>query len=285
MGESVKEPECAALETVFGLRCPLSCLRPPMPSYFDDSEKKGCWIAHTMLMLAESIELLKQTEKALRRKGLEPKHLLAAALLHDIGKLTVDYLNGKDQFHNITSAVIALNVLGDWEREERDAVAQAVLLHHEYRMWRELIELPTTPMISDYFSLIRSKKRRRITMSNKYIDALDALDALSASYLPREFGGICREIISRLKAGSDYYLSQKDEHALTSWRAAHKSLPLYYLLQLADNRAASARGGQYWRNRLKEAVEEARRSASEFSDILISKFKYKSSIYLSLLKY
>jgi len=279
----MKEPECAVLETVFGLRCPLSCLQPPVASYFDNGERKGCWIAHTMLTLAESIELLKQTEKALRRKGLEPKHLLAAALLHDIGKLTVNYLNGKDQFHNITSAVIALNVLGDWGQEERGAVAQAVLLHHEYRMWRELIETPQ--IISDYFSLIIKKGKKKITMSNEYIDALGALDALSVSYLPQELGNACREIISRLKARSEYYLSQRDEHDLVRWRVAHKSLPLYYLLQLADNRAASARGGQYWRNQLKEFAEEARRSASEFSDILISKFKYKASVYLTFLKY
>jgi len=284
LGESVKEPECVALETVFRLQCPLSCLQPPTPSYFYDGEEKGCWIAHTMLTLAESIELLKQTEKALRRKGLEPKHLLAAALLHDIGKLTVGYLDGKDVFHNVTSAVIALNVLEDWRQDERAAVAQAVLLHHEYRMWRELFESTTTRMISDYFSLVRSKKRR-IAMSTRYIDVLDAFDALSASYLPQELGDICREITSRLKASSDYYLSLKDEHALASWRVAHKSLPLFYLLQLADNRAASARGGQYWRNQLKETAEEAHCSASEFSDILISKFKYRASIYLSLLKY
>lgn len=280
----MKEPECAALKSIFKLQCPAECPRPPAPSYFLNGEGKGCWVAHTMLTVIESIELLRQTEKAIYKKGLKPQHLLVAALLHDIGKLTKDYSIGKDRFHNISSAIITLNVLEKWEQEERAVVAQAVLLHHEYRMWQELFETADMRMIPDYFSLVRSKKKRVIMLTN-YVDILTILDELLAYYLSQEIRNICKEIILQLKTHSNYYLSQKDEHSLTNWRVAQKSLPLYYLLQLADNRAASARGGKYWRNRLKEVVEEANRNASDLSDTIISKFKYRSSIYLSLLKY
>ncbi|MEM4900148.1 MAG: hypothetical protein QXM99_07060 [Thermofilum sp.] len=53
------------------------------------------------------------------RKGLQPESLAVAALLHDAGKLSSAYLEGRDPFHNVTSALIALRVLDPAKPESR----------------------------------------------------------------------------------------------------------------------------------------------------------------------
>ncbi|MEM2196180.1 MAG: HD domain-containing protein [Sulfolobales archaeon] len=222
---------------------------------------------------------MKKVENALMARNIEPRCVIAAALLHDIGKLSKEYTEKRYFYHNIASTMVCLKVLRHWAKEERSIVAQAVLLHHEERMWREL-QKPDAPLIADYYNLIKRKKLKRVNMITNYLEVLDMLGKVM-EYLPPA-NEVFNELSSSLKLSS-CSLSPSYESELTNRRLASRFLPLYYLLQLADNRAASAREGLYWRDILNQVAKNTGDDSEEFTNTLMT-FGSRSRIFLTLSK-
>jgi CRISPR/Cas system-associated endonuclease Cas3-HD len=256
MVEETEVNECLALRKFFKINCPSleDCIKegPPAYSYFKDKQGRGCWIAHTALTIIETLSLLDIAQGVLSRRNLDEECLIAISFLHDIGKLTVEYIKDGDPYHNIVSATISLSVLKDPPFDEDKALmmTQAILLHHEHRMWEKFYR-DDAPLIRDYFNLIK-KYKRPYRMKNNYSSILDKLVEVVDDFpLAR---GVIEELSKKLKEEERYFLDPRYELKLIRWRLAPFSLVLYYLIQLADNRAASARGGTYWKEKIKERI-------------------------------
>ncbi|MEM4667341.1 MAG: HD domain-containing protein [Thermofilum sp.] len=285
-------PECEALKE-FGLACPLlgSCggRQPPLPSFFHEKRPAGCWAAHTALTLLEAVSLLRSAGGVLPRKGLQPESLAVAALLHDAGKLSSAYLEGRDPFHNVTSALIALRVLDPAKPESR-AIAQAILLHHEHRMWEYLSRggVEGALLAENYHDLLRRYSVRCAVLesaSQKLVRAVEAAVQLAEQLFSASGDrAVQRAALSPLESLpnlSRVCLRVSDEKVLLDEALAPRSLPLYYLLQLADNRAAWLREGVSWRREMGKLVD-VRCDPLELAQQLLVRYGGKSRLLLTL---
>lgn len=238
-------PECVALARRLGLPegakpCP-GCRGPPLPSYFREGRGLGCWVAHTALSAVEAADLAEELDPLLRRLGLRGL-VLDAALLHDVGKLTEEYVERAYHYHNFASAVVAEDVLARMGvGEDRFVVASAVLLHHEARHWEELLR---EPLPGHVIETLRGGPFRL------HRSARAALEALSGLL---ERAGLGSEV-PRLVGGKEVYEVKREVKVKIARVAVpERVLPLYWVLYEADNRAASAREGRYWLWSLGEA--------------------------------
>ncbi len=295
-GPGRAKSECRALASL-GVSCPLSgrCEEPPLPSYFLESsagagargEPSGCWAAHTALTLVEALRLFTLFRAALERRGLSGEAVVAAALLHDAGKLNSWYVEKGHSFHNISSAAVALRVAGEVcsIKPLAAVIAQAVLLHHEYRMWESLSS--SEYLIRDYYTLL-SVKARTVKLHERSGKALEALRGLAGSALRLVAAGeegerwaeLAQSLVDKVKARQAYSLTPEEERELASAEHAPKSLPLYYVLQLADNRAARWREGVDWRAELLEAASKAG-SPLELGSLVARMYGSRSRILLT----
>ncbi|MCX8180003.1 MAG: HD domain-containing protein [Thermofilaceae archaeon] len=284
MGSGLNSGECDVLRSVFKLNCPHPSGSPPAYSYYENGVGKGCWLAHTLLTVVEAFNLASEVGGSPLLSKVKPELLLAAALLHDVGKLSKDYINRGGSYHNLISAIVSLNVLKRWPNEEGCVVAQAVLLHHESRMWRVMFSRDK-PLTFDCYSLVK-KISKQIEMTDKYSSIIDMLGNMlrslkfleEAKYVETLNGLLdaLRELKFPLKLETD------EEKTLCKADLAPRSLPIYYLLQMADNRAAFARERSYWRFALDGAAESFGDDIEEFTDGIIDTFKGDSRIFLTL---
>lgn len=251
-------PECVTLAKLLGREWPLcaECDRARRPSYFVDGDPKGCWVAHTVLAVYEAAALARVLGKLLNRLELRER-LLEAAALHDAGKLTRQYVEGKCKFHNVLSAAIADAALRGLGRSDGDrrVVCLAVLLHHEARHWRALYEEPLALHVCDTW---RSQQR---------FEVLDAEPTLAAAQELLDQLGLrgAAEALSRVPERGSVSRDWCTELLRRDPAVYRRSLPLYYLVRLADNRAASARE-TYWLWRLPTGAS----SPYEFTEALSS---------------
>lgn len=288
----MRVPECEALKN-FKLNCPLtdSCRdsKPPLPSYFRDGLPAGCWTAHTVLTLFEAISLLRLVKSALHRRGLRSESLALAALLHDTGKLCKAYLQGEDPLHNVTSALIALKVLSD-ATPENCSVAQAILLHHEHRMWEYLSSPERSLFTESYHDLLKRYEKKvgcvEISKSSReLVQTVKATIELTAQILDTAGEELERqEVLSPLEhilELSKVCLQLNDEKRLLDDTLAPKSFTIYYILQLADNRAAWIRDYVLWRELLNELLKKAE-EPKELAQKMLCRLGGKSRVLLTL---
>lgn len=289
-------PECEALSEV-GARCPLkpSCggASPPTPSYFErageatqggagsELRPRGCWVAHTMLTILEALCLFNSVEPALLRKGLSAEVVVSAALMHDVGKLASSYLRRRERFHNIASAIFTYRLMSSHAKLRGYAgpAAQAVLLHHEHRMWEHLSSSEDY-VIRDYYSVLR--RFSYAELDEKGAVALETLRAVLEDYSPAAPGvQSAHELISKLLASRKAAITPHEQQELLRPAHARLSLPLYYLLQLADNRAAWRRDRVNWRASIGELSNQAREPAS-LAQLILLRQGAKSRLLLTL---
>lgn len=185
---------------------------------------------------------------ALLKKGITERCLILAALLHDIGKLGKEYLRGKDPAHNVSSAAVALNVLRElsWPEVPAEPVAQAVLLHHEARMWKYLVT-SNHILVHDFYSLLLKFKEVKLDEQSSLV-LLTLPELVKSTRLGEVAIEVSKAVADILSKPRIFLLSPPYKKALTSGIYARQSLPLYYVLQLADNRAAWWREGVDWRS-------------------------------------
>lgn len=286
-------PECEALRAA-KLSCPLrwsKCygLQPPYPSYFEERAPKGCWVAHTALTILEAFELYTIAGRALQRRGLTGGSVAVAALLHDVGKLSEAYLMGDDVFHNITSALIVLRVCGK-ELMEARAIAQAVMLHHEHRMWEYLSSSdPVEKAFKNSYDDLLMEYEKRVKFvkfskkSQQYEALLEAMEGLMGQISDRFEERPDQSLISLLHRVPEHLTINRceDRNVLLDTSLAPRSLPLYYILQLADNRAAWRRSGVDWRAELRRLTSE-RSSPLELATKMLRDYGSRSRLFLTL---
>jgi len=252
MAQALSVPECLTLRDQLGpLPCERSCIAGLFPSYFEKGSPKGCWLAHTTLSLLEVLRIKEALLHSHKRLSLED--VLLATLLHDIGKLTKDYLLEAYPYHNLLSAIIALKSLKSADIPVVDPliIARAIFLHHEYRHWRSVFQ-------AGYLNvhIIDSIKKRklRVIMAEDFEEPLEYLKEIIREEL--RLRGALSPVLNNLIMQKGYRAKPEDYQKIASisggWSMVPKFLSLYWILQLVDNRAASAREGAnaYWAYRL-----------------------------------
>lgn len=273
-----KPLECITLFKTLGKPplCIGSCSAMEIPSYLDNSIPRGCLIAHLALTLIEMQRIssyfriplynlfIHYSVEDYSKMDVDScwKFLLTSSLLHDIGKLTDQYINryavGQDRIlHHQVSAVIAKKTLENTVSESMAlGVAYGILFHHEAIDW---IAVEKSLL---YFSYIqRALSPTRNIIYNLSENRLD------------KFKENVRNILDQLLDGHLLTESQHQTLTLMLARASQKlidnqgvvinvtrelsvakienpkyltpALSLYRLLYLTDNRAASARE-LYW---------------------------------------
>ncbi len=274
-------PECQVLQEVLGLkRIPCKpCIAKHFPSYYKKNsgiQFMGCWIAHTALAYYELKRCRRCIERILNKLGISWNALELLVLLHDAGKLSEKYGFSNIQ-HNILSAVISIKCLEDSKilnKRERYAVSLAIALHHEAYHWREVCRYN--------LHFASSIKIQPFTLRKNYQQALICLSKIVSKIQCSEE---VLEILTRIKptySRADVETVKINLIPLKNLRPL--AIPLYWLLFLADNRAASARNGveKYWRNILNRLSEDIRKNPEKLGKELFSKLSH-GYIALSLL--
>jgi hypothetical protein len=280
-----KVNECGVLTTILKEppHCQSTCSgRSITPSFIRDASPEGCLIAHTMLTLIETQRLAPHFREPLRRM-IElngPKELpnvssnyawnltLAMSLLHDLGKLSDQYVRGprgKDTpfGHHQLSAIIAHKTLSKTLHDYiATVVAYAIIFHHEALDWRNL---ESSIFSFNYLmKVFTSLKAIQYTAVNDrlrpFSDNLDeALKQLCEKgfLLTDQYDFLFRVSTRALQELSDnrraplYVGRALDVTKTRKPNVTALAFFLYRLLYLADNRAASARS-RYWLDLLKE---------------------------------
>lgn len=249
-------PECSVLlirlrEEGLESPCSLCPVRDgeALPSHWDRKTRSplGCSIAHTTLSLLEARKLSKHFRNPVER--LAQKFdindgwnvALLSVVLHDIGKLADEYRLEYPNFaHNVLSAVVVHRAL---EGPVGRAIAYALLLHHEAYHWSDVEKLATVSLLDVLRSSCKvSIKGDIVRFFQESI--LNLLEAVGLKALRTDLHKVCETLI-RL---SGQRLEPRYELAAILGNTFLFSLPLYRLIYLADNRAASAREGSssYW---------------------------------------
>jgi len=276
-------PECKLLSLRLAtLPCKGMCSRARLPSFYREGVGGGCWAAHTALTLLEALDVLDQVKGVLRGKGLSLEDLLAALLLHDTGKLTIDYVKYGFSQHNVLSAIISLDVLRRSSfAGERFVISRAILLHHEYRMWREVFS--NSILLSHFFQAIKAKRRvRLVDRSRAALSSLEALVELILGKAP------LIELVTALSRRPEYHARYGEILRISTvaadYREVSKALTLYWFVQLFDNRAASVRESlrDYWRYSLM-GLEGYASDPQMLANKILNKPNAKLNVLLTLL--
>jgi len=269
VGEPVRPPECSILVRELNLEGPLcqKCISKYFFSFWHDDHPKGCWIAHTALTALECLRLRPRLEKPLRRLKIAWDEVEALAVLHDTGKLTEFYADRRKRWrrvgHNVFSMAIAANTYGRTYR-----VARAAFLHHEAFHWSEVIKRGLEHIGNTIKNWHRTAIIRGFRLRDGYEEAVEYLGEFLNALGIRELDWILDELMRR----RIYDLRGRMPDELISYIDA-KDIALYWVLYLADNRAASARDGPegYWRYRLLDIVSECRDPAELTERLLKAK--------------
>ena len=171
--------------------------------------------------------------------------------------------------HNVASAVVALKILDELLGIERaHIVAGAVLLHHEGRLWRRVLEEqgPLAPRRI-------SQALRRLTKVELLNEAGEAASALIEMRKILQLSEVTVSALRCLARARVFRIKYREYHEILREEAAFlsKVMPLYWLIQLVDNRAASVRESaeNYWLGRLGRLMANAR-DAESLADAVLS---------------
>ena len=189
--------------------------------------------------------------------------ILSATLIHDLGKLTKNYQEGRSIRHHYISAIVARralrNILGEFMSL---ALAYAIILHHEAIDWRSVEKgFLTSSYIHEVFSPTNPiiYEAPKIPLENFQQAIEEVLDALvEKGSLSQEERDILSEVqgsaLAELKQSAGKTLRIDKELNAENLRDKRYQVPamaVYRLIYLADNRAASARE-RYWLEVLSE---------------------------------
>ncbi len=219
-------------------------------SWRKEERGMGCWVAHTALVCLEFSRLKPRMLNPIINHGLSWDDVESLAIMHDIGKLSRQYLEGARIQHNVVSSYITLELCKNENEDERDSkpVALAILLHHEAIHWKKLHQ----QILPRHFANSIITLKEIITLKDKYQLALDNLSAF-LSKMKMQAG---LKLIEKLKRRDFYLFNQNEINRLLAAdkKIRAKALLLYWLLYLADNRAASSRESykNYWTEHLKK---------------------------------
>ncbi|MCX8191199.1 MAG: HD domain-containing protein, partial [Nitrososphaerales archaeon] len=272
----VKPSECDTLSKILGseLSCRDTCSVAENPSRVYDSIRDGCLIAHIGLTLIEMQRLAFCFKSSLYRlftintlsRSVEQDKdrfwaiLLTISLLHDIGKLTDQYIDKHTTkshiLHHQISAIVAKRALNrvfdDYISLE---VAYAILFHHEAIDWssieRNLFSfsyfqkvLPSTKRFT--YTIDQNRLNRFNQNLSKLIDQFyqkNFITGLQHQTLTQIIPFITSALITNQEIDCIY--EELEGRKIQHPKYLTPALALYRLLYLADNRAASARS-QYW---------------------------------------
>ena len=261
--------ECVILARELGLAEPPCerCVAEHFFSYWRGGKGEpkvpaGCWVAHTALTALECARMRARLERALRRVGLKWADVELLAVLHDIGKLSEAYARYgfRGLRHNVLSAVVAYRACGG-----NMTIMRAAFLHHEASHWRDLYWLKVPHIRDTIFSDMVRLVVRGFKLRDGYVLALEEL----AGLLDRMGVEGTRPVLAII-ADEDFYQMSQDELDRKLGRFRPVEIALYWILYLADNRAASARetSEAYWLDAVRRLPEEAREPA-ELADLIL----------------
>ena len=268
MGKMVRIPECEVLVRELGFGKPPcgACVADRFFSFwhrrkYDKKRPAGCWVAHAALTLLECLRLRPRLEGALRRLKIPWSDIEVLAILHDAGKLTECYAKGIPG-HSVFSMVIVANICG-----YRSRLARAAFLHHEAFHWARVAKRGLEH-IADAISSNQSKiASNGFNLRKGHDEAVECLKALLHSAGLRQMDDILDELSSRRK----YSLNCKPDELISYIDA--KDIAMYWILYLADNRAASARDGPkgYWLYRIRE-IMSSHQDPLDLTDKLLNEY-------------
>lgn len=273
----LRPPECTVLSSRLGVDppCRVRCNDVRTPSYHGHKgEPKGCWIAHTTLCLSELMSLRRLIEPTLNRlsnslNNISWRHLVYTVALHDVGKLTEDYIAKRPRTqHSVVSGCIAYEALKGLLGEAPSiAIAQACFLHMEHYLWRQL----------DWPSLALTVSERPRQLSTRTGLIIDALKQCLTLVSPTWDEGLLKALdqIPRMR-------SIKPMKKIFS-QLLPESIALLWLILLIDNRAASAREGatNYWRNKVHDTLLSSGSGDGEPKPVKLAKLLVRSGIWPS----
>lgn len=262
-GGNKLEPECEVigkkLRTI-GYHKPCRACIKGIPSYSrregEARRPLGCLIAHTILSLLEALQLSKyfrlSVERLSKKYGVEGESwniAISSVVLHDIGKLDNKYRMGdlKGFAHNVLSSLVVLEAF----RNEAAAplMAYALLLHHEAYHWKDV------ERFMRYTSLMETlPERLKVSVERGVVDPFR--EALSNILKEMGLNKVCDNVhkaCETLTELSGQIVESRFKLRRCPKRYLIASLPLYRIIYIADNRAASARDGiqAYWLERAK----------------------------------
>ena len=272
--------ECATLCEIIMEKpsCRMSChLRPASYRPKRRGEDGGCLIAHAVLSLIEAQRVKRifrvPVYKIFRENaigGQSPSSaeelwdlILAAILIHDIGKLTDEYQSGGKVRHHEVSAIVARKAL---KAVKNDYVAlnlsYAILFHHEAIDWRMVNRgFLTISYLDEVLSSIHNIRYHiddgRTMMFKDSLTSLLGILVHNGILSDKAFETIDRILdasLHALRENAGKFLKasmELDREKLMDLRYQVPALAVYRLIFLSDNRAASARAS-YWMRHLNE---------------------------------
>ena len=255
--------ECKVLTEILKFRppCEDTCVVARFPSH----RPHGCWVAHTALTAIECMNMAPRLRRALERSGISWGLVEEASVLHDVGKLSEAYVNGRRVQHNVLSATVALSICEDL------VVPTSILLHHEALHWRELYRKPLS-----FFQRIRMTlyiDPRGFRLHERYREAVRPLKAILDSFGMEAAVSTLDRALSKREYGVERGGVRRRNvvNECLRWSSHfRRGLTLYWVLYLADNRAASARDGPdaYWLRSLR-SLSELSRDPSRLADAIL----------------
>jgi len=263
--------ECLVLSSIYNIK--LDCCKGNRklvyPSYVDKDTPQGCLIAHITLTLLEferiknkiinNFELnFKRLTKLKKFKKEDILEIIRYTLiLHDIGKLSENYVEDKRYRHEIASAILSFLML---EKNPlitvsvlRYLIPTAILLHHESYQWRILEETLSEIDIIGYFrkalgwkrgpySNMKFKQDKLLTNIKWLKEILEKIGLLT-----KNVDLLLEDIkkIQRMSKNSEKVVLLINKMENLTPKLLRLVLQLYYIIYITDNRAASARE-EYW---------------------------------------
>jgi len=201
-----------------------SCQPDLLPSYIEDGAPKGCLAAHIGLCLLE----LKST--GIVGKVIDRDLIIAAILLHDVGKLTRGYREAPTRYpHNVYSALFILELEG--LEEHKYELAISTLLHHEYYEWKKTYKRGETDILASIPYGTTELEGARV---EAFIDRVKSIN----EQIRMDINGV----LNLLRNNANLILKEPGRR-LKSFRVTNvsiiaKAIVLSYILYLLDNRAA-----------------------------------------------
>jgi len=281
--------------------------------------KGGCLIAHTLLSLIEynAIEhkvvgsisslVMRSLARKIKNKFNYSKNdveklltdiMKLIILTHDIGKLSKEYCYNKKYRHEIISFIYGSMIIEKWASKLDTRLRElckrlnlgvqasiAILLHHESLYWRileESISIDISVIITRYALKMLSSKQAFAKDEDikTFVDAITK-NLTSYSLIGKELVSTLEELPAINKEITDntskiYDLLSKVRGVILEYKLI---LPLYYILFIVDNRAASARN-TYWRESFRKALGYAK----SYDDLInfLSKLTREHTLHVSL---
>lgn len=215
------------------------CIAHIFPSYYERGKRRGCWVAHTALCILEASLIKAEITSILKRKGVTWDTLILTLVLHDIGKLSKEYVSGRpyEVHHNEVSAQISYDILNKLIGNSiARVISQACFLHMEPYIWKEVhrgglssIGQATSP---GYRVEMAESLNYPLSYLLKWIDEI----GVKVTHLQAIINKLLQ--IKRVKLQPSIY----------SFRILPEAISLHWFIRLIDNRASSARSGvnRYW---------------------------------------